>query len=87
MGFTDKTWLHWSGYIHSNEMVVIERLKREGDVLVYDVTVEDPVMFLEPWVMNTTRLNLNKNPGAQLMQDVPYNDKSLGNLTDPNYRG
>jgi hypothetical protein len=51
------------------------------------VTVEDPVMFLEPWVMNTVRLNLNKLPGAQLMQDLPYNDKSLGNLTDPNYRG
>jgi hypothetical protein len=87
MGFTDRTWLHWSGYIHSNEMVVIERFRREGDNLVYDVTVEDPVMFLEPWKMDTRRLPLNKTPGAQLMQDVPYNDKSLGNLTDPNYRG
>ena len=87
MGFTDRTWLHWSGYVHSNEMVVIERLRRDGDTLVYDVTVEDPVMFLEPWKMDTRRLPLNKTPGAQLMQDVPYNDKSLGNLTDPNYRG
>ena len=24
MGFTDRTWLHWSGYIHSNEMTVID---------------------------------------------------------------
>jgi hypothetical protein len=87
MGFTDRTWLHWSGYIHSNEMVVIERLRREGDTLIYQATVEDPVMFLEPWKMDTIRLNLNKTPGLQLMQDVPYNDKSLGNLTDPNYRG
>ena len=87
MGFTDRTWLHWSGYIHSNEMTVIERLRREGDTLIYQATVEDPVMFLEPWKMDTIRLNLNKTPGAQLMQDLPYNDKSLGNLTDPNYRG
>jgi hypothetical protein len=87
MGFTDRTWLHWSGYIHSNEMTVIERLRREGDTLIYQATVEDPVMFLQPWTMDEVRLNLNKNPGAQLMQDVPYNDKSLGNLVDPNYRG
>jgi hypothetical protein len=87
MGFTDRTWLHWSGYIHSNEMTVIERLRREGDTLIYQATVEDPVMFLEPWKMDPIRLNLNKTPGAQLMQDLPYNDKSLGNLVDPNYRG
>ena len=87
MGFTDKTWLHWSGYYHSNEMVVTERLRREGDTLIYQTTVDDPVMFLEPWTMDAIRLNLNKTPGLQLMQDVPYNDKSLGNLTDPNYRG
>jgi hypothetical protein len=87
MGFTDKTWLHWSGYYHSNEMVVTERLRREGDTLIYQTTVDDPVVFLEPWTMDAIRLNLNKTPGLQLMQDVPYNDKSLGNLTDPNYRG
>lgn len=87
MGFTDRTWLHWSGYYHSNEMVVTERFRRQGDTLVYDVTVDDPVMFLEPWKMDTLRRELNKTPGAQLMQDVPYNDHSLGNLADPNYRG
>jgi hypothetical protein len=87
MGFTDRTWLHWSGYSHSNEMVVTERLRREGDTLIYDVTVDDPVMFLEPWKMDTIRLNVNKTPGVQLMQDVPYNDRSLGALTDPAYRG
>ena len=58
-----------------------------GELGNYQVTVDDPVMFLEPWKMDAGRLNLNKTPGIQLMQDVPYNDKSLGNLTDPNYRG
>lgn len=87
MGFTDKTWLDWPGYFHSNEMVVIERFRREGDTLFYDVTIDDPVMFMEPWKMDTLRMNLNKTPGVQLMQDVPYDDKSLGKLTDPAYRG
>ena len=87
MGFTDQTWLDWPGYIHSNEMVIVERLRRDGDVLTYEVTVDDPVMFLEPWKMDTIRLNINKTPGAQLMQDVPYIDRSLGKLADPAYRG
>ncbi len=87
MGFTDQTWLDWPGYIHSNEMVVTEKLTRNGDVLTVETIVEDPVMFLEPWVMPTVRLNMNKEPGAQLMQDVPYIDKSLGKLVDPKYRG
>jgi len=87
MGFTDQTWLDWPGYLHSNEMVVKEIFKREGDVLIYDCIVEDPVMFMEPWKMPQIRLNLNKTPGAQLMQDVPYNDRSLGKLADPSYRG
>ena len=87
MGFTDQTWLDWPGYFHSNEMVVIEKFKRNGDQLTYDVTIEDPVMFLRPWKNETIRLNVNKTPGAQLMQDVPYIDRSLGKLSDPNYRG
>jgi hypothetical protein len=37
--------------------------------------------------MPTRRLNLNKTPGVQLMQDIPYQDRSLGKLTDPEYRG
>ena len=87
MGFTDRTWLDWPGYFHSNEMKVTERLRRDGDILVYDVTVDDPVMFLEPWKMPTKRIRLNKTPGVQLMQDLPFEDRSLGKLTDPEYRG
>ena len=32
-------------------MRVTERLRRDGNVLSYDVTVEDPQVLLEPWVM------------------------------------
>jgi hypothetical protein len=87
MGFTDRTWLDWPGYFHSNEMKVTERLRRDGEILVYDVTVDDPVMFLQPWQMPTKRIRLNKTPGVQLMQDLPFEDRSLGKLTDPEYRG
>jgi hypothetical protein len=87
MGFTDKTWLDWPGYIHSNEMIVIERIKLDGESLIYDVTVQDPVYFMQDWKFDTLKLARNKDPKAQLMQDVPYIDRSLGKLSDPNYRG
>jgi hypothetical protein len=32
-------------------------------------------------------LNLQKASDAQLLQDVPYVDRSLGALSDPSYRG
>jgi hypothetical protein len=87
LGFTDQTWLDWPGYFHSAEMKVVEEFKREGDILLYTVTVDDPEVLLEPWVMPTRRLRLNKSPGLQLMQDVPYQDRSLGKLVDPENRG
>jgi hypothetical protein len=68
-------------------MKVTERFRRDGDILLYTATVDDPVMLLEPWVMPTRRLRLNKTPGVQLMQDVPYQDHSLGKLVDPENRG
>jgi hypothetical protein len=50
--FGDHSWLEFPGYIHSNEMRVTERFTRTGDVLKWEVTVDDHEMFLEPWVWN-----------------------------------
>jgi hypothetical protein len=89
--FTDGTWLDWNGYVHSNQMTVTETFKRvdgpNGAQLVYNRMVEDPVYLLEPWNIGQQVLNLQKDPSAQLLQDVPFVDRSLGNLVDPSYRG
>jgi hypothetical protein len=34
-------------------MRIIERLTRVGNELRYDMTIEDPEMFVEPWVVPT----------------------------------
>ena len=49
---TDESWLNQDGSFHSNKMHVVERLRREGDVLRYQATVEDPEVFTRPWVMD-----------------------------------
>jgi hypothetical protein len=68
-GFTDATWLGRGGLIHSDQMHVIERFRREGDALLYDVTVEDPEMLVEPWVLPTRTVVRNQNPNAGLIRE------------------
>ncbi len=64
VGLNDETWLgggqgtNNTATIHSDQEHVIERITRAGDVLTIETTVEDPVMFTRPWVMNTRRLRL-----------------------------
>ena len=54
---------------------MIERWTREGNSLKYQATVEDPVMFTKPWVMDTRRVQLaNPDDYMQTQMCVP-NDK------------
>ena len=46
------------GLIHSGSMHIVEKLTRVGNELRYDMTIEDPEVFLEPWVMPTRVLTL-----------------------------
>jgi hypothetical protein len=59
IGFSDETWLGRGGYFHSDQMRVVEKFTRTGNQLVYDVTVEDPEVLVEPWVMPTRTLRLS----------------------------
>ena len=42
IGFNDISWLDIGGYLHSENLHVIERLRREGDTLRWQVTVRIP---------------------------------------------
>jgi hypothetical protein len=68
VGFNDETWLLRGGYFHSYDMKVTERLRREGSVIHYQATVEDPTVLLQPWVMTARDLELNSDPNAYLQE-------------------
>ena len=51
-GFTPDTWLARGGFFHSEDMKVFERFTRKGDQMLYEVTVEDPQVLVQPWVLN-----------------------------------
>ena len=52
VGFTDESWLAWPGYFHTNNMRVVERLRREGNTLTWQATVHDPEVLMQPWTVN-----------------------------------
>jgi hypothetical protein len=69
ISFVDTTWLGRGGFFHSDQMHVVERFKREGDALLYDVTVDDPQVLAEPYVYPTRVVRRNPNPNAGLVAE------------------
>ena len=69
ISFVDSTWLGRGGFIHSVNMRVVEKFTRQGDVLLYDVTVEDPEMLVEPYVFPTRIVRRSPNPDAGLIRE------------------
>ncbi len=64
VGLNDDTWLG-SGTVgpklammHSDKLHVVERWTRTGNVITYEATVDDPVMFTKPWVMTPRQTQL-----------------------------
>jgi hypothetical protein len=69
ISFVDSTWLGRGGFFHSPNMHVVEKFTRQGDVLLYDVTVEDPDVLVEPWVLPTRVVRRSPNPDAGLIRE------------------
>jgi hypothetical protein len=51
---TDETWLGDNGLFHSNKLHVVERLRRVGDTIEYQMTADDPVVLAKPWTLYRT---------------------------------
>ena len=69
IGFIDTTWIGRGGYFHSEKMHVIEKFRREGDAIFYDVTVEDPEVLVEPLVIPTRIMRRNTTANAGLVRE------------------
>ena len=67
INFDLSTWLGRGGLIHSGSMHIIEKLTRVGNELHYDMTIEDPEMFI--WVMPTRVLRLQERADGGIMAE------------------
>jgi hypothetical protein len=79
--FDDLQWLGSSGWFHTTEMHVIEKLTRDGDFLTYQVTVEDPKVFAEPWVRRR-RLKVSTKAEDELVEEGPCVEKDASHLVN-----
>jgi len=54
VGFNDKTWLDGEGHPHSDELHLVERIRRVShDALTIDFTIDDQKAYTKPWVSHT----------------------------------
>ena len=82
--FSDDTWLADNGLLHSGKLHVTERLTRKGDTISYEVTVDDPIVLVKPWVMSPRLLTLQPDV---LEQAPPCVDLDASHLTDLSHHG
>jgi len=80
VGFNDESWLGWPGWLHSNNMHVIEKFTRTGNNLRWEVTVEDPDTLLEPFHMTPRTIQLNPNPKATFIEDLPCEERDTQHI-------
>jgi hypothetical protein len=53
-------------------MRIVEKFTRKGNEILYEITVEDPDVLVEPWVMPPRTLRLNGAADAGLVPERAY---------------
>jgi len=86
VNFNDKTWLDRMGHPHSDQLHVVERIRRvDHDHLVDEITVEDPKAYTKTW---TARLPYVLKPKWTIAEAFCEDEKSFEgieeNETKPN---
>jgi hypothetical protein len=77
--FVEDTWFGENGYFHSDAMRVIERLTRQGDAILYEVTVDDPKVLTQPWTMNPRKIQVTDEQLEESPRCVEQDGKRLLN--------
>jgi hypothetical protein len=80
-GFNSSTWFDQiGGYMHSENMHVIERFHRDGNTLTWTATINDPDVLLQPWTTTPRGALLNPDPKAMLPESLPCSERDLAHL-------
>jgi hypothetical protein len=75
VGIHSETWLTPTGHPHTNDLHVVERIRRADlNTLTVDITFEDPKMYTKPW---GGRLVFKTKQGAELEERVNCEDRWL----------
>ena len=72
ISFVDTTWFGRGGLFHSANLHIVEKFTRTGNEMRYEITLEDPDVLVEPWVMAPRTLRLNRAPDAGIVPERAY---------------
>ena len=72
-------WYNLRGWPGSAEAKVTERIRRDGDTLYYNMTVDDPA-FVKPWVRPTQTATVDTGRNAILAQPLSCVELDAGSL-------
>jgi hypothetical protein len=77
--FNGLEWLGWPGWFTSPDKRVTERMRRTGNTLTWQATVEDSIL-LRPWTTGMQTRQLNTDPLAEIEEPLPCVEKDLGHI-------
>lgn len=77
--FNGLEWLGWPGWFTSPDKRVTERIRRVGNTLTWQATVEDSLL-LRPWTTPEQTRQLNTDPLAEIEEPLPCVEKDLGHI-------
>lgn len=81
VGFNEKTWLNFGGYMHTDQLHTVERISRpDRNTLHYEATLTDPGAYTKPW---TIAWDVNWAEGQELAEYIcQENNQFLIDLKD-----
>ena len=75
IGLNDKRWLDRLGHPTSNQMHIIERIRRtDTNTLQVDFTFDDPKAYTKPW---TASMRFRLHPDWYIMEDMCMDNKAF----------
>ena len=83
--FNGDVWLGIDGWLTSPKLHVVEHLRREGDSLHYQSTVEDPDTLTKPWVMPARTLHLNRKDSRIEQEEPPCVEMDSSHVVTPEH--
>lgn len=66
-GYRGSTWLDSRGLPHTEELHIVERIRRDGDTLAVELMFEDPGAFTKPW---STQLKFERVDDGSMIETI-----------------
>lgn len=83
--FNGDVWLGIDGWFTSTKLHLTERLRREGNLLHYQATVDDPEVLTRPWVMPERTLKLNHKDSRIEQEEPPCMEMDSSHVVTPEH--